>query len=827
MRIALSKIFLQKILLMPKHATKNPRLVFSLFILFFLNSPNLYVIAQTVSSTKLEGKIINSKDKQPVPYASITVKSNGKGTLTNNNGYFVLELPNDTASVIAASIGFKPRTIKITPSTDFRRFYAELDEDIHELDEVTVISEKERIVRVSENISSVKISPKMVSKLPNLGEVDVMRSFQLLPGISASNETSSGLYVRGGTPDQNLILFDGMTIYHVDHFYGFFSAFNANTIDDIELMKGGFPAKYGGRTSSTMVITGHLADLSKINAQADISLLSVNGALEVPLIKQRLSLQVAARRSYTDIIRTGLYNKIFDLYSDDTQSDQPSPPGGMGRLQMQEQQPDFYFYDLNSKLNFIVNHRHSLSVSFYNGKDHLDNSMDFSSGFNYGGTSSQNSSSSTDIAGWGNIGVSSQWKADWSSSFNSSLFVSYSRYFSNRDQSNTMSNSTGSESRNSGTLEDNNVNDVSFRLRNQWEINKYNLIEFGIENSYNKITYKLVFNDTSVMVNRNEEGNQTAVYVQDKVSLMDKKIEMNIGLRCTYQDIVQKVLYEPRTEISYEPVEGLKIRSAWGIYYQLCIRVVREDILQGSKDFWLLSDGDNIPVSSSMHYIAGISYEKGSFLVDAEVYYKTLNGLTEYSLRNTNSFRIASEQQEYFFQGNGYAKGIEVLFQKKYGLNTGWIGYTLSEVKYTYPDLNYGNPYYASHDQPHEFKAIYCRKIRRFDFSSTFIYATGKPYTSPESQYQLTLLDGSTYNYIHVSDKNSLRLPDYHRLDVAVSYNWSGEKTECTLSLSVFNVYNRKNVWYKKFEINEDEVTVTNVNYLGITPNLSFSIRLK
>jgi ferric enterobactin receptor len=812
---------------MCNHATINPRLVFSLLVLLFLSTPIRFVTAQIKTSIKLEGKIINSKDKQPVPYATITVKSNGNGALTNNNGYFAIELPTDTSSVRVSCIGFKPRTFNITPSTDFKRFFAELDEDIQELDEVTVISEKERIVRVSGNISSVKISPKLVAILPSLGEVDIMRSFQLLPGISASNETSSGLYVRGGTPDQNLILFDGMTIYHVDHFYGFFSAFNANTIDDIELMKGGFPAKYGGRTSSVMVITGRHADLSKVNAQADISLLSVNGALEVPLIKQRLSLQVAARRSYTDIIRTGLYNKIFGLYSDNTQSNQPSSPGGMGRMQIQEQQPDFYFYDLNSKLNFIISRRHSLSLSFYNGKDNLDNSRDFSSNFNFGGTSSENSASSTDKAGWGNIGVSTQWKADWGPKFNSSLFISYSRYFSDRDQSSSTSNSTGSENRSSGTLENNNVNDVSFRFRNQWEINKYNIIEFGIENTYNKITYKLVFNDTSVMINKNNEGNQTATYIQDKVSLLDNKIELNFGLRCTYQDIVKKIFYEPRAEISYEPLKGLKVKSAWGNYYQLCTRVVREDILQGSKDFWLLADGDNIPVSSSMHYIVGLSYEKGSFLIDAEAYYKTLKGLTEYSLRNTNSFRIAREQQEYFFEGHGYAKGIEVLLQKKYGLNTGWIGYTLSEVRYTFPDLNYGNPFYASHDQPHEFKAVYCRKIRHFDFSSTFIYATGKPYTAPESQYQLTLLDGSKYDYIHVSDKNSLRLPDYHRLDLAISYNWFGNKTDCTLSLSVFNVYNRKNVWYKKFEINEDEVTVTNVNYLGITPNISFSVRLK
>ena len=184
-------------------------------------------------------------------------------------------------------------------------------------------------------------------------------------------------------------------------------------------------------------------------------------------------------------------------------------------------------------------------------------------------------------------------------------------------------------------------------------------------------------------------------------------------------------------------------------------------------------------------------------------------------------------QQEYFFKGKGYAKGIEILLQKKFGLNTGWISYTLSEVKHTFPDLNYGKPYYASHDQPNEFKGVYTRKIKNWDISATFVYATGKPYTAPESQYEITMLDGSKYEYIHVSDKNSLRLPDYHKLDLSVSYNWSGTVADKILSLSIFNVYNHKNIWYKKYDIQEDEISVTNVNYLGFTPNVSFTIKFK
>jgi hypothetical protein len=802
------------------------RILLLLAAIFFMESPG--VNAQPKSFPIFKGRVISSKDNQAIPNVAIVIKSTYKGTISDVNGYFKLEIPKDSITIILSSIGYNSKEIKVKQNVDLPLQTISLDEDIKSLDEVSVFAEKERIARVSENISSIKMSPVLVAKLPNMGEVDIMRAFQLLPGVSATNETSSGLFVRGGTPDQNLILFDGMTIYHVDHFYGFFSAFNASTIDDIELITGGFPANYGGRISSVMNITGKQADLQHFNGTATVSLLSVNGALEVPLIKDKLSLQVAGRRSYTDIIRTGLYNKIFSLYSSSTSTQQTQGRGGMRGFQLQNQQPDFYFYDLNSKLTYKINTNHSLAISVYSGKDNLDNSFDASSNFGgFGGGTSTVTNSSTDLASWGNEGISGQWKADWNKKFNSSVFVSYSNYFSNRNQNSGSTDSTGTFNSRMNTLEDNQVEDVSFRIKNYWAPNSNNTIEFGLENTSNHITYSLTFNDSLNMVDKNSSGMQSSVYLLDKINLFDKRLEMNLGIRATYQDLVKKIYYEPRASLTYTLMQGLKLKSAWGIYNQFCNRVIREDVLQGSKDFWLLADGETIPVSSASHYIAGLSYEKGDFLFNAETYYKDLNGLTEYTFRTTRSLRQATANTEYFFKGSGYARGIEFMLQKKYGLNTGWIAYTLSEVRNTFPDLNYGKSYFASHDQTNEFKAVYCRKIKNWDLSATFVYATGKPYTAPESQYQITLLDGSVYNYIHVSDKNSMRLPDYHKLDLAASYNLIGKKFDTTFSFSIFNAYNHKNIWYRKYDISEDEVTVTDVNYLGITPNISVSLKLK
>ena len=782
----------------------------------------------------LLGHIINIKNQEPVSYATIELSDKKNGVVSDERGYFTLQVPSDTSTIIISCVGYLTMKEKLNPNKPFSYYTIRIKEDVKELSGVTITAEKERIARVASDVSSVKMSPILVSKLPNMGEVDIMRSFQLLPGVSATNETSAGLYVRGGTPDQNLILFDGMTIYNVDHFYGFFSAFNANAVDDIELIKGGFPAKYGGRTSSVMEITGRLADYRKFKATASVSLLSFNGAMDIPLVKDKLSLQIAVRRSYTDIIRTGLYNKIFRIYSDNsatTQQQQPSGgfPGGFGRMQTQTQQPSFYFYDLNAKLSWRLNSRNEFALSLYNGKDNLDNSSDMNN-FGFPGGQSSSTTRRTDLAGWGNTGASIQWHGKWSDNFKSSAFVSYSDYFSNRNIKNTTSSDTSTVTANRNgmnTLEDNNVKDYSIRINNEVQLSKWNTLEFGLENIYNDISYKLTFSDTIRANDRLQNGYRTAIYLQDRINL-NKKFDLTLGIRTTYYDVTGKTYYEPRLSAGFRVNDNLKLKIAVGRYYQFITRIIREDILQGSKDFWLMADDSVIPVSSANHYIAGFTYEKGNWLLDVEGYYKQLDGLTEYSSRSTSiGLRNGAERQDLFYKGSGTVKGIELMLQKKYGLNTGWIAYTFSRVINTFPDLNYGRPFYALQDQTHEFKAVFTRKAGNWDLAATFVFATGKPYTAPVDQYQLTMLDGSVNSFIHVSDKNSLRLPDYHRMDISASYNWKGVVADKTLAFSIFNVYNRKNVWYKEFAIQDNEMAVTNVNYLGFTPNLSFTVRFK
>ena len=249
---------------------------------------------------------------------------------------------------------------------------------------------------------------------------------------------------------------------------------------------------------------------------------------------------------------------------------------------------------------------------------------------------------------------------------------------------------------------------------------------------------------------------------------------------------------------------------------------MREDVTQGSRDFWLLANDQTNPVSRATHYIAGLSYETDTYLFDVEYYEKDMTGLSEFSLRFSNPGRDPTEGQ-LFFEGTGIARGVEFLLQKKVGDFTGWVSYTLGEVVHNFPDLS-ENAFYALHDQRHELKLVGSYNLGSWTFASTWIYATGKPYTAPYGEYALTLLDGSNYRYISVGEKNAFRLPDYYRLDLSASVNFNLFKAKANTGLSIFNFYNRDNIWYKEFEVSEGEVIETDVNLIGFTPSLFFNI---
>jgi hypothetical protein len=814
-------------------------IVMAMFISFFtMNS-----FAQNLLLT---GVVKNAESGETLPSANIIVKGTAIGTATNVDGFFtLLNLPEKKFTLNIFYVGCHAIEMEVDLDKIEGRLTIEMQPSNIEIDEVFVTAKSYKIMKATEGVSSIRVSPMDLKTLPSFGQVDIFRSLQLLPGISGTNESSSGLYVRGGTPDQNLVLLDGMTVYNVDHFFGFFSAFNADAIKDINMYKGGYPAKYGGRISSVVDLTGKTGDPNNFHMNGGINLLDAHTSIEVPL-GGKGSILLAGRRSYTDVLESGLYNKIYDMLSQndaEQTTQQPAAPtmgggggpgggrGGFGSYQQPEvttTRPTFYFYDLNGKISYRPTEKDNLALSFYSGKDNL-----FEDSENVRTIESQNenfpSRTITNIrdedTDWGNQGMSFKWSRQWNPKFYSNLMGAYSHYFSNYNQliineTYDLNTDTLINGRTMGNFEDNDVNEISFRLDNEWQISNQHRLGFGLNFSHTNVTYDFIRDDTLSILNRDETGILTTLYAQDNWKVTPK-LEVNAGIRANYYDVTGQTYIEPRLSFKYSATDHLSFKGATGKYNQFVNRVINENVTEGSRDFWLIADDDLVDVQSSWHYILGGSIENDMFLFDVETYYKTLEGLSEFSLRYR---RNDIELDQLFFSGNGTAKGIEFLLQKKQGEFTGWLTYTLAQVEHKFEGLNEGNPFPALHDQTHEFKAVANWEPHpKWRFSSTWVYGSGKPYTAPESQYQIDLLDGRQFSYISVGPKNAERLPAYHRMDVAAHFLFKLGNVDMDAGFSIFNLYNRTNIWYREFDLQELPMVINDVTYLGATPNVSLN----
>jgi ferric enterobactin receptor len=785
----------------------------------------------SASNFTLSGTVRDQSTGEALPFAAVQVKGTTIGASTNTDGYFtLLKVPTDTSTLMVQYVGYQKTPVYLTPTVPKKNLEINIRSQSQTLKEVRISAHKDDVVFVKkEEVGTIKLTPLKIEQLPSIGEKDMMRSFQLMPGISASNESSSGLYVRGGTPDQNLVLYDGFTVYHVDHLYGFFSAFNSNALKDIQLYKGGFESRFGGRISSVTEITSKEGNQKRVNAGVDISMLSTNVFLEIPIGKKFTSF-MAFRKSYQGAI----YNMIFKKFNKTRTQDAPDIGTGPGRRYSQSDAITSYFYDLNGKFTYRPSDKDIISLSVFNGTDKLDNS--FASNIpSFGQFNANFSMNSVDLTSYGNIGSSLKWSRKWSSKLYGNTILSYSNYYNNRNRSSerTLINPDDvSTTSMSGVFEKNDLKDYSLKSDYQFELTGNSQLQFGAFATLYDIKYSYAQSDTVNILDRDGTALLGGLYAQTRTKFFNDKLQIIPGLRADYFETTGKVYLEPRAAISFSLTDNLVLKGSTGRFYQFANRVTREDIMSGSKEFWILSDGNSVPISSAIHYILGISYESPGYTFSAEAYYKKIQNLTEYSLR-INASPMGVDYNENFFNGYGYARGIEFLAQKNSGNLTGWISYTLGEAKNHFDEYSEGY-FPANQDVTHEFKIVGLYNFKRWDFSATWIYATGRPYTAPSGAYTMTLLDGTTQDFFTVTTKNSIRLPDYHRFDVSATYKLLMGRREDkkrrelgTVSFSIFNVYNHKNIWYKQFAIESGEIIETNISYLGITPNITLSLKLR
>lgn len=773
----------------------------------------------------LSGRLMGSETRESLPFADIVIKGTSISTTTNMDGYFTLHnVPSDTSTLVASYLGYITTEVNLNPNLSKINLLIEISPSSLNLSEVVITGQREDILQVStESISTIKMTPKKLKQLPNLGEQDIMRSFQLMPGVSASNESSSGMYIRGGTPDQNLIVFDGFTVYQVDHLYGFYSAFNSNAIKDVQLYKGGFESRFGGRLSSVTEITGKDGNQKNFNVGGSVSLLNINAYAEVPM-SDRFTSIVSFRRSYKGFI----YNTIFDKFTTDNVTSFSQFQNRFATT------VSSYFYDLNGKFSLMPTDKDILSLSVFNGNDNLDNGYSINTPQRLLDLGIDFSLNISDLTNYGNFGTGLKWSRRWSSKLYGNTVICLSNYYSNREfvRSGTITNQNESQNISGGFSEDNNLIDYSFKSDYELDLLQSVQIKFGAFGTAYNIKYDYTQNDSTSVIAKDDNGKIGGGYLQTHCKVWQDRLKILPGIRWTYYDVTDKFYFEPRLSVNYKLSGKLKLSFGWGKYYQFANQVTREDLSSGSKDFWVLSNGNEIPVSSSEHCILGLYYETSKYLFSVEGYYKNLYSVSEYNQYIQSSIDGIT-YNENFYNGNGYSKGLEFLIQKKTGKLNGWLSYTLAEAKNNF-DI-YGSDYFlANQDVTHEFKAVGIYSYKRWDFSATWVYATGRPYTAPAGAYSLTLLDGEDQDYFTTTDKNSVRLAAYHRLDMAINYKLyrntygQGNKDEIGhIGFSIFNGYNRTNTWYNQYEIIEGEIIETNINHLGFMPNITVSLNLR
>lgn len=784
------------------------------------------------------GKVTDQNTGEALPGATVKIRRTDLTVLTNTNGNFtIMNVPSDTVVVEASFVGYQNDAVRLNSSNITSTVSLSLFPTMNNtLNEVTVTGKKSGVLNTdSKKVSVLQLTPAALDKLPSIGERDIMRSFQLMPGVSATNESSSGAYVRGGTPDQNLVLLDGFTVYQVDHLYGFFSAFNTNAIRDVELYKGGYSAKYGGRLSSVTDIRGKEGNKNESNIGGDLGLLSTNIYAETPVGKKSSAL-IAFRRSY----QGPLYDKIFGQFNTSTTTT-AVPASGAGRMGgpggggfANQTTPSSYFYDVNGKYTYTASSKNTLALSFYNGTDHLDNGREmtlppFSTAT---GTIKIN-----DNVRSGNVGSSLRWTSNIGKKLFANTVVSYSGFYSDRNRGTTgsITDSGATTTINNGQIETNRLNDFSLKSDWEWQAASKVKLLFGGYGSYLHIKYNYTQNDTTQLISQNNSGTLAGSFAEIEIDPNDK-LHIQPGVRTTYFTPTGKLYTEPRLSATYHITSNFNLKGATGRFYQFTKQVTREDVTSGDRNFWVLSNNTSIPVSYADHFIGGFSYETNGFLFDVEGYYKRLHGLTEYSIRQVGgnggpgmmSTATTPTVTENFYNGEGYAKGVEVLLQKKLGVYTGWLSYTLGEAKSKFP--NYGDSYFSSNqDIRHEFKSINMYHWQRWSFAAVFIFSTGHPYTAPVGSYTINTLDGNKTTYLTISAKNGERLPAYHRLDLSATYDLlkiDGRKVG-SISFSLFNVYNHVNTWYNEYYLQGNQVLTTQVKYLGLTPNITLSLKLK
>lgn len=767
----------------------------------FFSLLTLIVSIQSIAQQKytVSGTIKSKRTGETLIGASVQANGRSAGTVSNEYGFFSLTLPKGNYTLDVSAVGFQKKIIDVTLNTNIKLDIS-FEDEAQSLAEVKVVTSSTARSLSSPQMSVDQLSSKETKNIPMLlGERDLLKAIQLLPGIKPAGEGNSGFYVRGGAADQNLILLDEAPVYNASHLLGFFSTFNSDAIKDISVYKGGMPAQFGGRLSSVLDIKMNDGNNQDYNVSGGIGLISTKLNVEGPIEKDKSSFLISARRTYAD---------MFLKLSHDT---------SINRNQL-------YFYDLNGKINYQLGAKDRLFISGYFGKDQLGFSDNF--GINWG--------NGTGTLRWNHI-------------FNKKLFSNTSLIFSNYNYN--IEAKIGANDFNVFSQ----IRDWNIKEELQWYLNPKNNIRFGINSIYHTmIPGEISASDNSSIANlklQKRYSLENAAYISNTWKATDK-VNISYGLRLTTFSILGKgdfynidpsgkiidtlhykagdvvktyINPEPRIAASYQFNTSSSVKASYVRNVQN-LHLISNSTTSNPTDKWVASSNiiqPEICDQVSVGYYKNLGDNR--YELSIEGYYKSMQHQIDYR-DGADVFNNDAIETQLLF-GKGRAYGLEWLLKKKFGKFTGWVSYTLSKTERKINRINSNQWYNARQDRTHDISIVGSYQLnKKWILSANWVYYTGDAVTFPSGKYTV---NGATVFYY--TERNGYRMPEYHRLDLGATMQLKKKKRYSSeLAFSIYNAYGRENAYtitFRDSKTNPGTTEAVQTSLFKMVPSISYNFK--
>lgn len=743
--------------------------------------------AKSNSSRLLTGRIIDSAGGQPLMNVAIALDTLNLGTLSDEQGRFSLTIPPDLTgcSLWIYHIGYQTQRLSLA---EFLKEQAiQLVSEPLSLNEILIVDQLPRLSTSSrEGSIQMHDNALLETNASVLAGNDVFRRVQLLAGVSADDDLSSDIKIRGSNADETLIILDAMPLYKVDHFYGIFSALNSNYLQTVELYKNAMPIQYGGRTGG-MLLMQSTDEVERLSGQADLDLLSAALKMNLPLGK-KLGLSFSGRSSHTNLADSKFFDWVdqpVENYVDNTSE--------INRPDILTTNPEFGFSDWNAKLLFQPADNHRLAFNFYRSTDHYLN--DYNNNFRtrfqqkrvsyeedfYNEQSWQNTG--TSLQYFGNLGK--EWQLEVDGFYTNFQFSELLDFQISRTAPNLGTRST--------TLQNDQSNQVS-HAGTRWLLNKNygagQLLQLGGSWNHYRTDFNLISEIDTLLASEGQSFDVQG-FVNYQWNLLPR-LQINLGSRLNYYQQTGGTYLAPRLTANYRFDNGLRLKASYSINYQFIREITHENRLGQSVDLVVLSDDQRFPVGQSNNYMLGVGYQTKHWLFDLELYHKKLAKVIEYSSLlagfGNDPLRPGTRQSYLIFLGEGTVKGADVTLGWEYPRYQGHLAYTLSKAVNNFPQIQRGTSIPSRDDRRHQLKWINTWTLGRFGVSANYIYSSGRPYFD-----QGALENDRRRELVR-------RLPSYQRLDVGVDYNFKlGAAAKAKIGVSVFNLTDNANVKYLQF----------------------------